>query len=145
MRDVVHLLDQFPVTEDAIGRHISADIDDFSELRQHRITHVRDRQKRTGLRVALAIEQELVSPRLRQDADIGLHETIGQSRRVIRVPAPANAATLGLRRRPRPWRTTFGFVERHQERPLSIDTRSLPTWSCRCAARSGYSSPCTPM
>src|SRR5262249_45233505 len=66
-------LDQRAVTKHAIARHIGADVDVLAELRQARIARLRHGEQRTGLRIALAEEPELVGVFARQDADVALH------------------------------------------------------------------------
>ena len=72
--DVGHFLDEFTVAENVVARDVGADVEIVGERGQARIAGIRAGDQRAGPRIALAIEQEILGPGARQDADIGLHE-----------------------------------------------------------------------
>ena len=73
-----------------IPRNIGANVEIGGEGRQARIANVRTGKQRTGLGIALTIEQEVLGKCARQDAHIGLNAAGRDASRVARVPSGAD-------------------------------------------------------
>jgi hypothetical protein len=89
---VRHFLGQYAVAEHAIARNIGADVEILAERGQPRIARRGHGEQRTGLRVALAEEPELIGVLLRQDADVSLHVAGRHARGVAAKLAGADGA-----------------------------------------------------
>jgi hypothetical protein len=72
LADVGQLLDQLAVPEDAVARHVGADVD-VAEARQRGVARGAHADDRAGLGVALAEGSEFQCHILGQDAQIALH------------------------------------------------------------------------
>src|SRR5256885_15931445 len=96
--DVADVRHRLAVAEDAVARHVGADVEVFAERGKLRLPRLRSGEERAGLGIALAEEHELLCIFARQDADIALHvarrEPCGVARVLAAADCPAHLAGI---------------------------------------------------
>ena len=79
--DVGRLVDQFAVAEDAVGRHVGAEVGVRGDDAGHRVAGFGHVEQRARLRVALAEEQKVEGQVARHDDEVGLDVAEGEAGR----------------------------------------------------------------
>ncbi len=136
--DVSRLVDQRAVAPDPVARQVGADIEIVGQFRNVRVAGRRDADQRAWLRIAPAKLQKVLRQSLRQDGEIGLHETRRQ---------PRGRAGMQIAPDRKPRRVAgdkrLGILPPHRRRhhralPFAISLQALPILS---SSRQGKSRP----
>src|SRR5690554_838051 len=122
--DILSLLDQLALAEDAIARQIMSKVDVLTQYRHPRVARLGDCQQRTGPGIGLTEAQEIKGRLFRKDDQVALDETRCLAcGRTVEVPVPDTAAQC-IHLFKTGWAKCFHSIASCQRKSLSHDLLS---------------------